>query len=246
MIVYDGLTGIHDVTFQNDTAFISTLIPKSPADKAGIKLRDQIIAINDSVVAGTGMNSRAIRQLLQDRSGTPLELKIKREGEEKLLSFAFHREPYLYQIDSYDYLYLVDSLEQWDIQDIMSPSMDTLFKDPLKAKITVYAVEKGSPAERNGILPGDQIISLGDEVDKDYSYHISYDRLNAISPDTSIAILREDSLIYSFLLEPSLQGDLMGIKSQFEKDFSFPCVWLRSLRKTDWQPAGPTCLIYLK
>ena len=51
MIVYDGLTGIHDVTFQNDTAFISTLIPKSPADKAGIKLRDQIIAINDSVVA---------------------------------------------------------------------------------------------------------------------------------------------------------------------------------------------------
>jgi serine phosphatase RsbU (regulator of sigma subunit) len=227
MIVYDGLTGIHDVNFQNDTAFISVLIPKSPADKAGIRLSDQIIAINDSVVAGTGMNRRGIRSLLQDRSGSPIALSIKREGEEKLLSFAFQRDPYLYQIDSYDYLYLVDSLEQWDIQDIMSPSMDRLFKDPLKSKTTVYAVEPGSSAERNGILPGDQIISLLDEVDKDYSYHISYDRLHRISPDTSIAILREDTLIYFFLLEPSLQGDLMGIRSQFERDFSFPCVWIK-------------------
>ena len=70
MIIYDGLTGIHDVSVQNDTAYISTLIPDSPADKAGIRLRDQIIAINDSLVAGTGMNRRAIRQFLKDQSGT--------------------------------------------------------------------------------------------------------------------------------------------------------------------------------
>ena len=227
MIIYDGFTGIHDVSVQNDTAIISTLITDSPADKAGVRLRDQIIAINDSLVAGTGMNRRDIRQLLKDRSGTAIELKIIRKGEEKPLFFVFHRDPYLYQIDSYDYVYLVDSLEQWDIKDIMSASMDTLFKDPLQAKITVYSVEKGSPAERNGILPGDQIISLADEVDKDYSYHISYKRLSAISPDTSIAILRDSAMVYYFLLEPSLQGDLMGIKSQFEQDFSFPCVWLK-------------------
>ena len=227
MIIYDGLTGIHDVSFHRDTAFISTLIPDSPADKAGLKLRDQLIAINDSVVAGTGLNRRGIRQLLQDRSGAPIDLTIRREGEEKLLSYRFQRDPYLYQIDSYNYVYLVDSLEQWDIRDIMSPSMDSLFKDPLQAKITVYDVEQGSPAEENGILPGDQIINLTKEVDRDHSYHISYKRLNKISPDTSIAILREDTLIYFFLREPSLQGDLMGIKSQFELDFSFPCVWLK-------------------
>jgi serine phosphatase RsbU (regulator of sigma subunit) len=227
MIIYDGLTGIHDVSVQNDTAIISTLIPGSPADKAGVWLGDQIIAINDSVVAGTGLKRRDIRQLLKDRSGTAIELKIIRKGEENPLCFVFHRDPYLYQIDSYDFVYLVDSLEQWDIQDIMSDSMAALFKDPLEAKITVYSVEKGSPAERNGILPGDQLISLADELDKDNSYHISYKRLNAISPDTTIAILRDSSLIYYFLLEPSLQGDLMGIKSQFERDFSFPCVWMR-------------------
>jgi len=227
MIVYDGFTGIHNVSYRNDTAVISTLIPRSPADRAGIRLGDQIIAIDDSIVSGTGMNRRTIKQLLHDRSATPIELKIRREGEEELLFFDFLRDPYLYQIDSYDYMYLVDSLGRWDIRDIMSPSLDSLFRDPLQAKITVAAVEQGSPAEKNGILPGDQIISLSDEVDMDYSYHISYESLDKISPDTSIAVLRENSLIYFFLLEPSLQGDLMGITSQFEKDFSSPCVWLK-------------------
>ncbi|TFH26111.1 MAG: PDZ domain-containing protein [Bacteroidia bacterium] len=226
MVVYDGITGIEDVVFHKDTAYVSTLIPDSPADQAGIKPGDQIMAIDDSVVSGTGMNRRGVMQLLHDRSGKFIELKIKRKGEGQLLSLTLQRDPYLYQIDSYDYVYLVDSLEQWDIQNIMSPALDTLFRNPLDAKITVYAVEKGSPAERSGILPGDRIVSLADEVDKDYSYHISHDVLSSITSDTSLAILRDDSLIY-LPIEPSLQGDFMGIKSQFENDFAYPCVWLK-------------------
>lgn len=225
MIIYDGFTGIHEVSYRNDTAIVSTLIPKSPADRAGIRLGDQIIAINDSVVSGKGMNRRGLNQLLLDRSGSALELSIKRGGE--LLSFGLLREPYLYQIDSYDYEYLVDSLGQWDVDHIVSSSLDSLFQDPLITKITVHSVEEGSPAERNGILPGDQIISLADEVDKDNSYHVSYQRLKTISPDTSVSILRDSSMIYFLLLEPSLQGDFMGIRSQFEEDFSHPCVWLK-------------------
>ncbi len=226
MLVYDGITGIDNVSFQNDTAFISSLISNSPADKAGIKRRDQIISINDSVVSGTGMNHREVKQLLQDHSGKGIEFIIKRRGVEKLLSFSFQRDPYLYQIESYDYMYLVDSLGQLDIHDILSSSPKTLFKDPLISKTTVYAVEKGSPAERNGILPGDQIISLADEVDTEYDYHIGMDRLQTISSDTSLRVLREDSLIFLFPAKPS-QGDLRGITSQFENDFSFPCIWLK-------------------
>ena len=110
MIVYDGITGIHNVSLRNDTAYISNIIPGSPADKAGIKPRDQIVTINDSLLAGTGMNRRGVEELLHDRSGKFIKLEIKRQGEEKLLSFSFQRDPYLYQIDSYDYMYLVDSL----------------------------------------------------------------------------------------------------------------------------------------
>ena len=226
MIVYDCITGIHNVSLRNDTAYISTIIPGSPADKAGIKPRDQIVTINDSLLAGTGMNRRRVEELLHDRSGKFIKLEIKRQGEEKLLSFSFQRDPYLYQIDSYDYMYLVDSLGQCEIQDIMSMSRDSLFLDPIDTKITVYAVERGSPAERSGILPGDEIVSLADEVDTDHEYHIGHERLQTISSDTSITILREDSLLYFLPVDPS-RGDLRGITSQFEIDFSYPCVWLK-------------------
>jgi C-terminal processing protease CtpA/Prc len=93
-------------------------------------------------------------------------------------------------------MYLVDFGGQWEIQDIMSMSQDSLFLEPIETKVTVYAVEKGSPAEKSGILPGDEIVSLADEVDTDYAYHIGHDRLNSITTDTSIVILREDSSLY--------------------------------------------------
>jgi serine phosphatase RsbU (regulator of sigma subunit) len=239
LIVYDGNTGIHEVVIQRDTALISTLIPGSPAQKAGMKLGDQIIAINDSLVTGKGTSRNAIKRLLYDRAGKPIQITVKRKGEDKLLSFSFVRDGYLFQIDSYDYTYLVDSLEELDIHDIMSSSLDSLFKDPLTAKITVHSVEPGSPAEKNGLLAGDQIISLAEEVDRDYSYHISYDRLSRISPDTSIEVLRDSSLVYFFLLEPSLQGDLKGIMSQFEKDFSSSCVWLKVTTENRLETSRP-------
>jgi serine phosphatase RsbU (regulator of sigma subunit) len=226
MMVYDGITGIHNVTLRNDTAVITTLIPDSPADRAGIQLRDQIIRINDSMVSGTGMNQREIKELLYGHSGQSMAITIRRTGEDELLRFSFQQDPYLYQIDSYDYLYLPDSLLQWNIHDILSDALDTLFRDPLDAKITVYAVEEGSPAEKNGIKPGDKLISLAEEVDKDFYYHISHGILNTISPDSTITILRDDSLI-CLPVEPSVQGDLKGIMSLFEKEMEFPCVWLK-------------------
>ncbi len=226
MIVYDGITGISQVSYQNDTAIVAGLIPDSPADKAGLKRFDQLISINDTMVSGTGKNRRDLLNLLQDHSDKLIRLKIKRKGEEKQLSLEFRRDPYLFQIDSYDYLYLVDSLGEWDIREILSSSQDSLFKDPLVSKTTVYAVEKGSPAEKNGLLPGDQLLSLADEMDAAYDSHIGQARLQTISSDTFLTVLREDTLQYFFPVNPS-QGDLSGITSQFEKDFSSPCVWLK-------------------
>jgi len=50
IIVYDGYTGIKSFSFVNDTARVVGLVPDSPAEKAGIRLRDQIISINGAMI----------------------------------------------------------------------------------------------------------------------------------------------------------------------------------------------------
>ena len=50
IIVYDGYAGILNVNIKNDTAQITRLLPEGPAERAGIRYRDQILAINDSPV----------------------------------------------------------------------------------------------------------------------------------------------------------------------------------------------------
>ena len=226
IIVYDGYTGIYIVSIQNDTARITSVLPDSPAEKAGIRYRDQIMAINDSAISGKGLNRRIIKDLLRNKSGEVIDLSIKRKDVDSLLHFSFCREPYLHQIVSSEYEYLIDSLEQWDISQIMSDSLDSLFINPLKAKSTVYSVEEGSPAAKIGILPGDQVISLLEELDKNEFYHISSDILGIGAVDTFFTILRGDSLLH-YELEPSVSTSLNGIESQFEHDFSYPCAWLK-------------------
>lgn len=228
VLVFDGITGIDQILVQNDTALITRVIKKSPAHKAGIIAQDRIIAIDNQVVSGVGMSQRGIRKILHKPAGTSLSLQIQRPGQEELLSFTFQRDPYLFQITSYDYMYLVDTSQQWDIHEILSPSLDTLFQNPLDAKITVHSVEEGSAAQKLGLLPGDKILSLAEEMDLDFDYHIGYDLLGTLSSDNSLTILRGDSTIYKALLS-SLQDDLAGITSQFEVDFSHPTVWLKIL-----------------
>ena len=226
IIVYDGYTGIINVSIQNDTASITTLLPEGPAAKAGILFRDQIIAINDSAISGKGFNRRLIKDLLHNKSGESVDLTIKRKGVDSLLHFSLCREPYLHHIPAFEFEYLIDSLEQWDISQIISDSLDSLFINPLTAKSTVYSVEEGSPAAKIGILPGDQLISLLEELDKDAFLHISSGDLTSSTVDTFFTIMRGDSLVY-YEMEPSVSTSLKGIESKFSHDFSYPCAWLK-------------------
>ena len=224
--VYDGYTGIVNQHLVNDTARITILLPESPALKAGLRPRDQIIAIDDSVVAGRGIGHRTLDDLLYGKSGTRVRLLVNRKGEDSLLEFFLTREPYMHQIEAYEYEYLIDSLEQWDISDIITGSLDSLFTNPLVSKSRVYSVEEGSPAAKIGIKEGDQVISLMDELDKDYFAHISSGVISSITVDTSFTILRGDSLIY-FDVEPSINSSFKGLESQISHDFSYPSAWLR-------------------
>lgn len=226
IIVYDGYTGINSISTLNDTARVVGLLHESPAERAGIKLRDQIISINDSLVAGRGINLRKVKELLYGSSGEEIQLQILRKGEASLLHFSFKRDLYLHQIEAYEFEYLIDSLEQWDILDILSGSLDSLFKNPLDSKTTIFSVEEGSRAAELGVLPGDQVVSLMEMLDRDAYFHVGSAALNKILNDSSFTLLRGDSLI--FIPEsPDINEGLEGVRSQFSHDFSVACAWLK-------------------
>lgn len=226
IIVYDGYTGISSISTLNDTARVVRLLPESPAVRAGIKLRDQIISINDSLVAGRGLSLRQVKEQLFGAAGAFIHLQIKRKGEPSLLHFSFQQDLYLHQIEPYEFEYLIDSLEQWDIQDVLSGSLDSQFKNPLVSKSTVFSVEEGSRAAELGVLPGDLVVSLMEMLDRDPDFHVGSGVLSALINDTSFTLLRGDSLI--FIPEsPDIYEGLEGARSQFGQDFSVACAWLK-------------------
>jgi carboxyl-terminal processing protease len=65
----------------DDTVSIFRVVAGSPADKAGIKAFDRLIAVNDTVVAGRKMKYDDIRKQLRRVPGSELKLKILRQGK---------------------------------------------------------------------------------------------------------------------------------------------------------------------
>lgn len=69
-------------TILNDTLNITNVINQSPAFRAGVKQFDQIIAVNDSVIAGVGLTNSDVQDLLKGEAGTDVEVTIWRENKE--------------------------------------------------------------------------------------------------------------------------------------------------------------------
>ncbi len=74
---YVGI-GVENYYFQ-DTVQISRVIPNSPASLAGLKPYDKLISINDVAVAGQNLEYNTIKQLLSQKIGEKLSIKILRD-----------------------------------------------------------------------------------------------------------------------------------------------------------------------
>lgn len=88
-----------------DTVVVLKVVKGSPADKAGLKQLDQIISVNDTMVAGVGMPFEEIRQRLRSATGS-VKLEIKRKNAAqgllknvKLDQIAIHSADVAYKID---------------------------------------------------------------------------------------------------------------------------------------------------
>jgi len=87
---FDGI----GITFNllTDTILVISTIPGGPSEKAGLMAGDKIIYVNDSLVAGVGINDDAAMSMLRGPRGTVVHLKILRKGAGNLLTFDITRD----------------------------------------------------------------------------------------------------------------------------------------------------------
>jgi carboxyl-terminal processing protease len=84
-----------------DTIMVVTPISGGPSDKLGILAGDKIILIDDSLVAGNGINNRAVVRLLRGPKGTQVNVGIKRRSEKELIPFTITRGKIpIYSVDA--------------------------------------------------------------------------------------------------------------------------------------------------
>ncbi|MBK9735166.1 MAG: S41 family peptidase [Saprospiraceae bacterium] len=77
----------------DDTVNIYDVIKESPAEKSGLKAFDKIIAINDSIVAGQGMDFSDIRAMLRKEKGENVKVRILRHKTQTTFNIAVNEVP---------------------------------------------------------------------------------------------------------------------------------------------------------
>ncbi|MCO5232738.1 MAG: S41 family peptidase [Chitinophagales bacterium] len=85
----------------NDTIQVVTPIPGGPSAQLGVLSGDQIIKVNDSLVAGIGISNENVVKKLKGPKGTKVKVSIHRAGQKDLIDFTIQRDKIpLYSIDA--------------------------------------------------------------------------------------------------------------------------------------------------
>ncbi len=89
----------------NDTLLTVGLVPNGPAQRAGLKVGDKILYIDNLPVSGVEIASSALENLIRGPKGTNIAVKIHREGVEEHPVVNVVRDRY--EISSIDAAYLL-------------------------------------------------------------------------------------------------------------------------------------------
>ncbi|MDR0386033.1 MAG: S41 family peptidase [Prevotellaceae bacterium] len=81
------------VTFRmlNDTVLVINVIPEGPSSRAGVYPGDRIVTVDDSVIAGKKIPDEAVKSLLRGKSGSKVQVKVRRKNEKELLPLEITR-----------------------------------------------------------------------------------------------------------------------------------------------------------
>lgn len=89
------------VEFQifSDTVHVVTVLPEGPSDKAGLKVGDKFLKVDDSAVTGTAINAERIKKLLRGKGGSQVKVVLLRGNQQQSVSITRGTIP-LYSIDA--------------------------------------------------------------------------------------------------------------------------------------------------
>ncbi len=76
---------------QNDSLFITQIVPEGPAEKAGLRAGDRIIAIDGQKLAGNGLSNLDIMKKIRGEKGQNISLTLVRRSSPNPLTVALTR-----------------------------------------------------------------------------------------------------------------------------------------------------------
>ena len=88
-----------------DTLYVVQVIAGGPSERVGIRAGDRMIFVGDTLIAGVKQTNSDILKRLRGKKGTMVDVKIKRRGEEELISFRITRDKI--PINSLDAAYML-------------------------------------------------------------------------------------------------------------------------------------------
>jgi len=166
----------------------------SPADKAGLKTGDTIVSIDDSDV------ERRLdfhRSVLGRENGSPLHLTVERDGERIELDVALS-SPRKTSTSWGDLSWEVLGM---DLDPIPTETFRRKFRTRYRGGMTVQRVRSGSPADEQGIQPGDVLVGMHiweTLTMKNVAYIMNRSDFDEFSP-IKFYILRNNDVLYGHL-----------------------------------------------
>ncbi len=87
-----------------DTVHVIYVIPDGPSDRAGLKIGDKIVNVNDSSIVSKILPSASIRKMIIGKSGTKVSLTIVRNNKPQVIEVVRGRIP----LPSLDASYMIE------------------------------------------------------------------------------------------------------------------------------------------
>ncbi|MDR0688497.1 MAG: PDZ domain-containing protein [Prevotellaceae bacterium] len=86
---FDGIGVLFNML--SDTVVVINTIPGGPSERVGVAPGDRIITVNNSTIAGCKISQDSVMKLLRGKSGTRVNVGLKRTGEKNLIPTTITR-----------------------------------------------------------------------------------------------------------------------------------------------------------